>query len=70
MKEEKRTNYSMFSLLEHAHTLNADFFVDGEAVCPETALRKVVQEEGAYMADYVFGEGGRLEQVRLDRIGP
>ncbi len=70
MKEEKNTGNAMFSLLEQAYNLNARFFVDGEAVLPETAIQRAVREEGAYMADYVFNKDGILEQVRFDRVEP
>lgn len=61
---------SMLSFLERIHEEGAEFFVDGEAVLPEDAFARTVKEENAYMADYVFGETGRIEQVRFDKVNP
>lgn len=46
----------------------AEFFVDGEAVLPDDALRQTVRECCTYMADYVLGENGEITQVRFDRV--
>lgn len=46
----------------------AAFFVDGEEMSPAAAISRTVQEDGAYMADFVLGEAGRVEQVRFDRV--
>ena len=46
----------------------AEFFVDGTPVPWGEAADTAVAEESIYMADYIVGEGGRIEQVRLDKI--
>lgn len=50
------------------HREGAEFFIDGEAVRMTDAVSKAVKEDGVYMADYVWGEKGRIEQVRLDKV--
>lgn len=47
-----------------------EFFVDGEAVSLAAAIARAVREDGVYMADYVLGEEGKIEQVRFDRVRP
>ena len=42
------------------------FFVDGKPASPGQVL--AVAEESDYMADYVPGKGGRIVEVRFDRI--
>lgn len=42
------------------------YFVDGECVSPNV-LRELAEEDN-YMIDYVFGEEGKLSEIRLDRI--
>ena len=42
------------------------YFVDGECVSPNVA--RELAEEDHYMIDYVFGEEGKLSEIRLDRI--
>lgn len=48
----------------------AEFFVDGEAVPLAAAIARAVREDGVYMADYVLGEEGKIEQVRFDKVKP
>ncbi|MBP5222375.1 MAG: hypothetical protein J6Z35_04345 [Lachnospiraceae bacterium] len=42
------------------------FFVDGECVSSGQAAE--VAEQSAYMADYIIGKEGRIEEIRFDRI--
>lgn len=43
-------------------------FVDGEAVLPEEAVSRAVREDCVYMADYVLGKAGGIEQIRFDKL--
>lgn len=47
-----------------------EFFVDGEVVPLTAVIARTVREDGIYMADYVLGEEGKIEQVRFDRVKP
>lgn len=70
--KENRGSFSkenrMLSYLERLQRSGAELFVDGEAVLPGDVLRQTVQEQCTYMADYVLGENGTIEQVRFDRV--
>lgn len=46
----------------------AVLFVDGRRALPTEAADKAVQEDSLYMADYVLGDRGNIEQVRFDRV--
>lgn len=52
------------------HREGVEFFVDGEPVISTDELVRVVREDGVYMADYVWGEKGKIKQVRLDKVTP
>ena len=54
--------------LEQLHGKGVKLFVDGEAVLPGEAAAKAVQEDSPYMADYVLGDAGNIEQVRFDKV--
>lgn len=56
--------------LEQMQRLGAELYLDGEAVGSSAAVIKAVQEDSVYMADYVLGEAGNVEQVRFDRVEP
>lgn len=60
----------MLPLWRRMCTEGAEFFVDGEAVPLAAALARAIREDGVYMADYVLGEEGKIEQVRFDRVKP
>lgn len=45
-----------------------EFFVDGKSVSMKDAASLAVKEDSAYMADYVWGTAGRIQQVRLDKV--
>lgn len=77
LEENKRTEEletvreQMSALLEQMRRKGVELFVDGREAMPEEVVRKAVCEDSPYMADYVLGENGRLEQVRYDRVkGP
>ena len=44
------------------------YYVDGERVPPRKASR--VAEDNDYMADYIYGKGGRISEIHYDRIQP
>lgn len=54
--------------LEQLYRDGVELFVDGRAVLPGEAAAKTVRENSPYMADYVLGEAGNIEQVRFDRV--
>ena len=54
--------------LEQLRGKGVKLFVDGEAALPGEAAAKAVQEDSPYMADYVLGETGSIEQVRFDKV--
>lgn len=58
----------MQSMLEQMRDKGVELFVDGEAALPWEAAAKAVCEDSPYMADYVFGSAGEIEQVRFDRV--
>lgn len=75
MRDEKNKNKDaaeerMLNLWQRMHREGAEFFVDGEAVLPKDAVVKAVREDGVYMTDYVWGDKGKIEQVRLDKVYP
>ncbi|MBQ2803283.1 MAG: hypothetical protein IJF07_05220 [Lachnospiraceae bacterium] len=67
-KETLQARKSMQSYLEQLQQSGTEFFVDDKAVLPREAVRKTVQEGSMYMADYVLGESGKIEQVRFDKV--
>lgn len=54
--------------LERLREKGVELFVDGETALPGEAAAKAVQENSPYMADYVLGDTGKIEQVRFDRV--
>lgn len=54
--------------LELLQSKGVKLFVDNEAALPREAAAKAVQENSPYMADYVLGDAGNIEQVRFDRV--
>lgn len=58
----------LLSFWQKMNREGAEFFVDGEVVCPKDAYSKAVREDGVYMTDYVIGESGKIRQVRLDKV--
>ena len=55
-------------LLEQMKSRGVKLFVDGKAALPEEAAASAVHEDSPYMADYVFGDAGNIEQIRFDRV--
>lgn len=55
-------------LLEQMSSRGVELFVDGEAVLPGDAAARAVREDSPYMADYVFGDAGNIEQIRFDKV--
>lgn len=54
--------------LEQLQKRGVALFVDGVAAPPNEVAAKAVQEDSPYMADYVLGTGGNIEQIRFDRV--
>ena len=42
------------------------YYIDGERATARQVMR--VQEEGSYMADFVYGKEGRIEEIHYDKI--
>lgn len=59
---------NMRLLLEQMSSQGVKLFVDGRAVLPKEAAARAVCEDSPYMADYVLGEAGNIEQIRFDRV--
>ena len=58
----------MEALFEQMRDKGVVLYVDGETALPREAAARSVRENSPYMADYVFGDAGKLEQVRFDRV--
>ena len=54
--------------LEQLRQKGVELFVDDKAALPGEAAAKAVQEDSLYMADYVLGDTGNIEQVRFDKV--
>ena len=54
--------------LEQLRQKGVKLFVDNKAALPGEAAAKAVQEDSPYMADYVLGDTGNIEQVRFDKV--
>ena len=67
-KEASEARKSMQSYLEQLQQSGTELFVDDELVRPREAVRRTVREDSIYMADYVLGESGKIEQIRFDKI--
>lgn len=55
-------------LLEQMRSQGVELFVDGRAALPGDAAARAVHEDSPYMADYVFGDAGNIEQIRFDKV--
>lgn len=55
-------------LLEQMCSQGVKLFVDGEAALPGDVAAMAVHEDSPYMADYVFGDAGKIEQIRFDKV--
>lgn len=55
-------------LLEQMSSQGVELFVDGRAALPKDAAAKAVHENSPYMADYVLGDAGNIEQIRFDQV--
>lgn len=64
--ESQRKKFS--AQLELLQRKGVALFVDGAAALPDEAAAKAVQEDSPYMADYVLGTAGNIEQIRFDRV--
>lgn len=68
MTDLESARQRMETLLEQMRDKGVKLFVDGEAALPSEAAARSVRENSPYMADYVFGDAGKIEQVRFDRV--
>ena len=67
-KKRSDETMKMREKLEKLQELGAEIFVDGEKLSPQDTADMVVCEDQHYMADYVLGEAGNVEQVRFDWV--
>lgn len=58
----------LLSLLEQMQQKGVKLFVDGETALPGEIASKAVCEGSTYMADYVLGDNGTIEQIRFDKV--
>lgn len=58
----------MMTVWQQLGEKGVEFFVDGESVPMQEAFSRAVNEDSVYMADYVWGTEGQIQQIRLDRI--
>ena len=64
----KSTIEKIMNLYAQLYSDGAEFFVDNLSVDWPDAVKMAVKEDSGYMADYVIGQSGRIEQVRLDQV--
>lgn len=57
-------------LWQRMYCEGTEFFMEGKQMLPTEVLSRAVKEDGVYMADYVLGEAGKIEQVRFDKVVP
>ena len=66
--EKAAARNEMLSLLEQMRQKGVKLFVDGKTALPGEIASKAVCEGSTYMADYVLGDNGTIEQVRFDKV--
>lgn len=54
--------------LEQMYSRGVELFVDNRVTLPGEAAARAVREDSPYMADYVLGDAGNIEQIRFDRV--
>jgi len=54
--------------LEQLYSQCVELFVDGRVTLPGEAAARAVREDSPYMADYVLGDAGNIEQIRFDKV--
>jgi len=67
-KNAMATKAELKDYLTDKYLEGVQLFVDGEAVLPEEAVSRAVREDCVYMADYVLGKAGGIEQIRFDKL--
>ena len=69
LEEEIETAKAQFARhLTQLREQGVVLFVDGKRALPGEAADMTVQEDSVYMADYVLGDAGNIEQVRFDKV--
>lgn len=67
--EKNNQEYTEVKLfLENMQNKGAELYFDGRAVGSKEAAARLIREEHRYMADYVIGENGNVEQIRFDKV--
>lgn len=54
--------------LEQMYSQGVELFMDGRITLPGEAAARAVCEDSSYMADYVLGDTGNIEQIRFDMV--
>ena len=69
-KQKETTQYEqIFSRMKGYEKRGVELFLGGEVLSArEIADVCAVREHGAYMGDYIWGEDGKLSQVRYNRV--
>jgi hypothetical protein len=65
---QKKTRKKVKQDLCRSLKQGALLYLDGQLASPALISQKMLQEESAYMADYVTDEEGRIREIRYDRI--
>lgn len=68
IEDIKTAREHLTAILRQMRDCGVRLYVDGMAALPEEAAAKSVCEDSPYMADYVFGDAGKIEQVHFDKI--
>lgn len=68
VSETAAARKNMLNFLEQLRQKGVKLFVDGRTALPGEIASKAVCEDSIYMADYVLGETGAIEQVRFDKV--
>lgn len=58
----------MKEMFEKMSSNGVELILDGRSVLPVEVVAKTVCEDSPYMADYVIGECGYIQQIRFDKV--
>lgn len=67
-RDDESGRDGMLAIWQQLEGEGVEFFVDGKSVSMKDAASLAVREDSAYMADYIWGKAGRIQQIRLDKV--
>lgn len=67
-RKRKRKKQHLLDYLERLQQEGTEIYMDGEAMSAGEVMRRTVEEECMYMADYVLEKSGKIKQVRFDKV--